>query len=345
MHTIHTHYYIFLKKFGTWYSTVSTEILQVALISMALLASGSSSVKIWSFDGSSLEPSASAVGTAEDILSVRWNHTNQVVAAGTSASNIHLLQGSTGQLLSTLSFLSSGIEGAVRCLSFSSNSRYLAAAVSRSVHVWDLKKRSVKISLEQQATTVDCVSFTADGLVVSGDDHGSLKIWDINRNEITGDLKRNGNAAAIRSLEVSPVMQAACGYSDGGLAVWDLVSSSAACLLAHLHRGPVQALAVSPRNPRLVVSAGEDGRINLIDSLAVPNTAPSAYIDSGERIMSISFQENAIHTAVGTHGGNVLVYDWRNITKPIVRVPAHNPFPVYSLSFQVNNVVFAINTQ
>lgn len=312
---------------------------------MSLIVSGSNCIKIWNFDSTTLNQCASATAGVEDILTARWNHTNQVVAAGTSDSNIHLLQGQTGQVLSTLSFQQSRIVGAVRSVSFSSNSRYLAGAVKNCVHIWDLKRRSIKVSLGQHRADIDAVAFTTDGALISGDDNGELKIWDVNRGECTSDLKRSGRSAAVRCVDVSAFGQIASGYGDGGFTMWDIMSGLGLCQYPSLHRGSLHSVAVSPKNPRLVTSAGEDGRINLIDTAAPISSGASAFIDSGERIMSISFQENAIHSAVGTHSGNIIVYDWRNMASPLIRLPAHSPFPVFVVSFQVYSAIVFFHVQ
>lgn len=306
---------------------------------MSLLASGSNSVKVWNFDGKACEQTASSSVAVEDILSVRWNHTNQVIAAGTSEGNIHLLQGATGHTLSTLSLRQQGLEIVpARSIAFSSNSRYLASTAGPAVHIWDLKRRSIKVSLPATAArnTVEALCFTAEGQVALGDASGALRLWDINRSDACEELRRKvGKVGALKCLDVSTVGNIATGYSDGGFALWDPATFTTTVTNDNLHRGAILSLAMSPKNPRIAITAGDDGRINLVDLAMTGAATSSAHIDVGERLMSLSFQENAIYSAVGTHSGSILLYDWRSISKPVVKIPAHSPFPVYSVVFQV----------
>lgn len=305
---------------------------------MSLIASSSGNVKIWIFDGARVDILANSVASAEDTLCVRWNHTNQVVGAGTSDGNIHLQHASTAQILSTLSLKQNSISGAARSVAFSSNSRYLASAAANGVHIWDLKRRSIKISLKGHIADVGTVGFAAEGQVVSGDEHGVLKVWDINRGDSSNDMKRTGRMAALNHLEVSSAGQVACGYADGCFTMWDAASLSIVSQYQDIHSSPIASLAISPKNPKLVVTSGADGRVNLIDTSAPANSKPTAHIEAGEQLTSVSFQENAIHSAIGTQGGNIMVYDWRHLAKPLCKIPGHNPKPVLSLAFQVRDL-------
>lgn len=309
---------------------------------MSLIASASSNVKIWLFDGTRIDILANSTPSQEKALCVRWNHTNQVVGASTSEGTIRLHHVNTAQVLSTLSLQESNLSGGpVRSIAFSSNSRYLASSCMEIVHLWDLKRRNIKISLTGHAAEINTLGFAPDGQVVSGDMMGVLRVWDIN-NSSSVELKRPGSAAPARCLELSVLGHAACGYGDGGLALWDLASTRILSQSATLHSSPVVSLAISPKNPRLVITAGEDGKVNLFDTMSARNGAASASINAGEQLTSISFQENAIHSAVGTAGGNILIYDWRQLSQPLCKIPAHNPHPVLSLAFQVNVIAVTI---
>jgi WD40 repeat protein len=207
------------------------------------------------------------------------------------------------------------------------------------VHIWDLKRRSVKVSLPAAAArqNVEAVCFTAEGLVALGDASGCLRVWDINRSDGCDEMRRKaGKIGALKCLDVSTIGNIAAGYSDGGFSLWDAATFTSIVSNDNLHRGAILSLAMSPKNPRIVITTGDDGRINLVDLASAGTAASSACIDVGERLMSLTFQENAIYSAVGTHSGSILLYDWRSISKPVVKIPAHSPFPVYSVVFQVS---------
>ena len=57
-------------------------------------------------------------------------------------------------------------------------------------------------------------------------------------------------------------------------------------------------------------------------------------IEIADRLTCVSFHEDAIHVAVGSHSGGLYVYDWRNVSAPVCRVEGHSPFAVGAISFQ-----------
>ena len=53
-------------------------------------------------------------------------------------------------------------------------------------------------------------------------------------------------------------------------------------------------------------------------------------------LRSLSFHEDAIHTAVSTSLGSVMLFDWRNIRKPVLQWDAHANNMIHSIAFQVS---------
>ena len=97
----------------------------------------------------------------------------------------------------------------------------------------------------------------------------------------------------------------------------------------------MSSIAFSPKNVNLLATGGHDGKINLVDIGSKSTGNLSASIDTGERLSSITFHEDAVHAAIGTTSGYILLYDWRNVRKPISKIPAHQNGGVNSLRFQV----------
>ena len=309
---------------------------------MSLLASASDSVlKVWQLIDNDFRLKSTWEQPREKLLSVTWNHTNEVVAVGGTFGKIYLVHAAGGRLLSTLPFSeTSVISGDIKSVDFSYNSHLLAAGAGRLIHVLDLKKRGTNAILQGHRGNLTCVRFHSEGLLFSGDDIGALKIWNRKENTSTIDLIPIDNRSAMTCLELcqNQSQKVACGYYDGSLCIWDSLTQEL-IRKQNIHNGILTAISVSPKNLRLVATGGHDGRVTLVDTASPRSEDPRANIDIGERISSLSFNEDSVHLSVGTTDGFVLLYDWRHFRKPVSKVPAHQPFQVQCLLFQVRVVI------
>lgn len=271
-----------------------------------------------------------------------WNHTNQVLAVAGNKPQISLVQANNGQLLSTIPFTAEqAFVGPIQALAFSGNSRYLASGNGRFVHLWDLKRRALKGYLGEHQGAVTALGLSQEGDVVAGDDAGCLRIWDIKLDTHT-DMPLPAAAGATTSPAVTCLQlsylgppRVASGYTDGALVLWDYPTRTLLRRQTVHPTGQLTGLAYSPKNARLVATCGGDGKVTLNDTGSKPGAAPSASIVVGDHLTCISFHEDAIHCCVGTNAGYALVYDWRNVRKPVAKVDAHLPYPVAAIAFQL----------
>lgn len=300
-----------------------------------------------STDGVSIKPISTSSFEDDSLKSCCFNHTNQVVVVGGSAKRLSLVQVGTGQILSTIPFTDpttgselfpGEIAHGIDSVSFSPTSRYLAAGAGGNVYLYDLKRRVLKNCYKGlRASSVPSVAFTMDGDLVAGDSLGTIKIWDQKTDlarEMTLPVSDAFPQTSLMQLDISPsgALRIAAGYADGSLGIWDPLTLQ---LLRRqtVHTGALCSVSYSPKNPRLVATAGSDGRLALIDTGSKTNSDPSAVCEVGDRLTSASFNEDAIRCAVGTNSGSILVYDWRNVRKPVCKIDAHNPYPVVFLQF------------
>lgn len=113
-------------------------------------------------------------------------------------------------------------------------------------------------------------------------------------------------------------------------------------------QGSVRCISTSPKNSRLVAVGNDMGKVSLLDTTtkATVNNIdkPSATIDlpHSPAVTSMSFHENALQIAVGTSGGDVFIYDWRNVRVPVCCQTDQSPAqaPIKSVCFQVRVVLY-----
>lgn len=317
------------------------------LLIFTMLATVSDSLKVFEFKSPELTAVSTRGAFDGRLTTVAWNHTNQVVAVAGTARVIHLIQASNGQLLSEVPFSSSQerailhsdshIMNDITAIAFSNSSRYLASSSGTSVHIWDLKKRNLCSVKQIGKCNISTVLFLPDGSrVISGNQEGQVDIWDFDQ---TSDVSSLNTSAFVPTpltcMDISLGSQSklACGYTDGAVNLWDL-NTSMHIRHQRIHDGKLAGLSFSPKNSRLLATAGHDGRINLVDTASKSISDPSASVNVGERLTCISFSDDAIHSAVGTENGHIFIYDWRNLRSPVCVVEAHAPAPVTALRFQ-----------
>ena len=324
-----------------------------------MLASVSDGLKIYEFDPTLQKASLSIVSERDRssfqnkrLQAVAWNHTNQVVAIAGENRAIQLIQASNGQLLSEVPFSSGVAERAVLqadthissdilALSFSHSSRYLTSSSGNCVHIWDLKKRNLKTMKMLGKSVISSSLFVPDGSkLIAGNRDGQIYAWSFDEKTDVADNVTEISSSQflptpITSLDVSLGTQTklAAGYIEGATTVWDIATGN---LLRRqgIHEGRLTGLSFSPKNSRLLTTCGYDGRISLVDTASKSTSDPSASVSVGQRLTSISFCNDAIHSAVGTENGHIIIYDWRNLRAPVTSVEAHTPFPVLAMKFQ-----------
>jgi WD40 repeat protein len=309
---------------------------------MSKIATVSQNLKVWDFDGReiTLLNSCENEDSNFSLSSVVWSHTNQVLACGGTGNKITLFQSTSGQVLSTLPYRpQDNFIGVIRSLAFSDNSRYLASTINRNVVVWDLKRREIKTQLQGHKSMINKVSFLPDGKIASGDESGIIRVWDMRLNISSPELVSD---SSVNALKISPTTttKLAAGYDDGFVKIWD--SNSCSVLRKQLiHSGNVTSLSYSPKNDRLIASGGKDGKVFLCDVNSPATSSPTACIYVNESITSLSFHDNSIQIAVGSIRGNMTLYDWRSIRKPICQISAYS-LPINDLCFEVGYVTYIV---
>jgi WD40 repeat protein len=199
-----------------------------------MLATISDRLKVFEFLGSQLNLVSQKDGFNGKLNTVSWNHTNQVVAVAGTARVIHLVQASNGQFLSEVPFSSvqerailhsdTHIIDDITSISFSNSSRYLASSSGNSVHIWDLKRRNLRVHKKIGTSIISSLLFLSDGTkVITGNQKGNLDIWDFEQSsDVTGLVTTEFTPRGITSMDIISGSQTklGCGYDDGSISVF-----------------------------------------------------------------------------------------------------------------------------
>lgn len=295
-------------------------------------------IKIWRLSASceKVDEITSPQGVNGKLLNISWNHTNQVIAISNAFGEIQLFHSQTGELLSNIPFDLTTNSSTKNCpshsLSFSENSRYISQSIQSSVLMWDLKKRILKHSFVC-GCDVAALSYLQDSKLAAGDVSGTVYLWDLKTNQLHGSIApKDINASSITHLK-SASSRIATSLSDGQLNIYD-INTMTLIRAQSIHSQSVSGMSFSPKNSRLIASCGLDGKLSLTDVLSKTHE-PTASIVTGAILTSLSFHEDAVHTAVSTNDGKILLYDWRNIRKPVLLWDAHPSNLIHAIAFQV----------
>lgn len=314
------------------------------LENMTMLVTVADNLKIWNWEENSdkLDLKGTYRPQFSPLYCAAWNHSNQVIAAGGKEPMLHLIQANNGKLLNSLQLSESKLsQWKVSAVAFSNHSRYIATSLDTPIQFWDLKKRQIISIFTGHKRPIVALNFNANHDVYGGDLNGDIHLWSVrSSNSPIQSLKDSisENLFPLTCMQLSLNGQfVAGGFENGGMKIWETNSLSGEVYRAFTgHSGKVTAISWSPMNTRLIATVSVDEKLHLVDvNSAVGGKGVCAEVHVDQRCTAVSFHENGMHTAVGTADGQVLMYDWRNTRQAVLVMNCHDPFPVHTLSFQV----------
>ncbi|MEM6453065.1 MAG: WD40 repeat domain-containing protein [Cyanobacteria bacterium P01_D01_bin.105] len=171
-------------------------------------------------------------------------------------------QRGTVELL-TITHENGGHTKAVRAVVFHPDSRFLATGgVNKDIKIWDLQGRS-RVKIFTQESEVLSLAFSPDGRwLASGDLDGNIRIWNWRMGQLIHTL--TAHTHLIADLAFTPNSQELIsGSGDQTLKIWNVKTGEN---VASFDTGQfVQALALDPKTPQRIATAGLGRRINLLD--------------------------------------------------------------------------------
>ena len=134
---------------------------------------------------------------------------------------------------------------------------------------YSLKKKSWRLG----SASINCICWSKnDRYIAAGDVNGSISVFNYALSSCAKPLIRpptSGTSTMVTSLQYTPktASNLAAAYDDGTVILWDTTKESTFGVFKN-HTGPSTAIAISPLNTMLMVSAGLDKQIVIYDITA-----------------------------------------------------------------------------
>ncbi|XP_027941439.1 protein NEDD1 isoform X1 [Vigna unguiculata] len=304
---------------------------------MALLAaSGGDTVKL--FDASAVKPGvytpsgdpcalSFTPSPGSQVHSVKWNHTNLVVASAGDDKKISLWR-KNGHTMGTIPVAGSdsgdNIEESILAISFSNKaSRYVCSGgTGQVVRIWDLQRKRCIKWLKGHTNTVTGVIYNCkDEHLASISLSGDLMLHNLASGQKAAELK-DPNQQMLRVLDYSRVSRhlLVTAGDDGTVHLWDTTGRSPKVSWTKQHSAPTAGISFSPSNDKIIASVGLDKKMYIYDS---GSRRPSSYISYEAPFSSLAFKDDGWMLAAGTSNGRVAFYDVRGKPQPVAVLHAY----------------------
>lgn len=199
------------------------------------------------------------------------------------------------------------------------------------VLIYDIKSRNVKKRFPRASTQITHVAFTAkDSHCIAGCKNGEVLVYNNVTNSPPSNLRvPKSNSITCLKTNLMKRNLVLGGSNEGIVVVWDInINRSKFCTEAH--KAPVNAIAISPVNIDLIVTAGADRQFCFYD---IADNKCIANISVENCITAVDFSPDGTHFVMGSQNGRVYVYDSRNIQQPVNSFLAHTS-AVRHIAFQ-----------
>lgn len=312
-----------------------------------LAASGGDTVKLFDV---SMDPGDPCVlshtpSPGSQVNSVKWNHTNLVVASAGDDKRISLWR-KNGQSMGTIPTAGSdsgdNIEESIFTINFSTKaSRYICSGGSgQVVRIWDLQRRRCIKWLKGHTDTITDVKYNCkDEHLASISLNGDLIIHNLASGARATELK-DPNGQVLRVLDYSRISRhlLVTAGDDGSVHLWDTTGRNPKVSWLKQHSAPTAGVSFSPSNDKMIASVGLDKKLYTFDS---STRRPSFCIPYEAPFSSVAFLDNGHTLAAGTTTGQVVFYDVRAKPQPFTVLRAYaNSEAVTSLCWQRSKPIY-----
>src|SRR6266849_4056873 len=236
------------------------------------------------------------------ILSVTFNPSGKLLAAGTTDGEIRLWQTTDGTPLLTCQ----GHTDWVWSVVFSPDGTILASgSQDKTIRLWDVSTGQCLKILQEHSSWIRSVAFSPDGTILaSGSEDKTVRLWDVSTGECRKILQ--GHTNRICSVAFDPKARLlASGGVDQTIRLWDV--NTGQCLkILQGHTNRVRSATFSS-DGTLLASGSEDQTIRLWDV----STGQCLKTQQGHinQVWSVSFNPDGSMLASGNHDQTVRLWD------------------------------------
>lgn len=295
-----------------------------------LAASGGDTVKLFDVSVEAGDPCALsyAPSPGSPVHSVKWNHTNLVVASAGEDGKISLWR-KNGQSMGTLSV--SGADGgdnteeSITAISFSNKgSRYICSGGSdKVVRIWDLQRKRCIKGLKGHTNTITGAMYNCkDEHLASISISGDLILHNLASGARAAELK-DPNTQVLRVLDYSRISRhlLVTAGDDGTVNLWDTTGRSPKIAWLKQHSAPTAGVSFSPSSDKMIASVGYDKKLYTYDSGSRRFSSCTSY---EAPFSSLAFRDDGWILAAGTSNGRIVFYDVRAKPQPFTVLRAYN---------------------
>ncbi|KAL6980604.1 Protein nedd1 [Sarracenia purpurea var. burkii] len=297
--------------------------------SALLAAAGGDTVKLFDVSVEPGDPCTLSYtpSPAFHVNSVKWNHTNLVVASAGDDKKISLWR-KNGQSMGTIPLAGTDSgdnnEESIMAISFSNKgSRYLCSGGSgQVVRIWDLqRKRCIKWLRGHTDTITGAMYNCKDEHLASISLRGDLILHNLASGARAAELK-DPNNQVLRVLDYSRISRhlLVTAGDDGSVHLWDTTGRNPKVSWLKQHSAPTAGVSFSPSNDKVIATVGLDKKLYTFDS---GSRRPSFCIPYEAPFSSLAFRDDGWILAAGTSSGRVVFYDVRGKPHPFTVLRAY----------------------
>ncbi|KAK3132454.1 hypothetical protein QOZ80_6AG0521880 [Eleusine coracana subsp. coracana] len=295
-----------------------------------LATSGGDTVKLFDVTVESGDPCVLAYTSApgNPVNSVKWNHTNLIVASAGDDKKIslwHKKGQNVGQLPTSTVDCGDDIEECIYSISFSNKgSRYLCSGGSgHIVRIWDLQRKRCIKWLSGHTDTITGVMYNCkDEHLASISMKGDLILHNLASGARAAELS-DPNGQVLRVLDYSRNSRhlLVTAGDDGSVHLWDTTAKSPKVSWLKQHSAPTSGVCISPSSDKVIATVGLDKKLYTLDT---GSRRPTHTIPHEAPFSSLAYNDDGTILAAGTNSGRVVFYDVRGKPQPLTILRAYN---------------------
>ncbi|XP_076370614.1 katanin p80 WD40 repeat-containing subunit B1-like isoform X2 [Tachypleus tridentatus] len=161
----------------------------------------------------------SLTGHITAVECVKFNHSEDIVCAGSVSGALKVWDLEAAKILRTLT----GHKSSVKCLDFHPYGDFIAfGTLDTNIKLWDIRRKGCIYTYKGHSKPVNNLKFSPDGRwIASAGDDGTVKLWDLPTGKMLTEFR--GHTGPVTDVEFHPnEFLLASGSTDRSIRFWDL---------------------------------------------------------------------------------------------------------------------------